>query len=90
VLESVLGASPREFESRILRSADQARCRTAPPRSSPTFGCPTIGSDAIEVSLEHVEGQALRIQLPYAKQRKDISYGPIRASTGSRRIWAYS
>jgi len=24
-LESVLGASPREFESRILRQADQAR-----------------------------------------------------------------
>jgi hypothetical protein len=51
---------------------------------------PDLGSDAIEVSLEHVEGQALRVQLPYTKRRKNISYGPVRASAGSRRIWAHS
>lgn len=51
---------------------------------------PDLGNDAIEVSLEHAEGQALRVQLPYTKQPAGISYGPIRASAGSRRIWAHS
>jgi hypothetical protein len=51
---------------------------------------PELGSDAIEVSLEHVEGQALRVQLPYSKRRRNISYGPVRASADSRRIWAHS
>jgi hypothetical protein len=51
---------------------------------------PELGSDAIEVSLEHAEGQALRVHLPYTRRRKDISYGPVRASVGSRRVWAHS
>lgn len=51
---------------------------------------PDLGQDAIEVSLEHAEGQALRILLPYAKQRAGIDYGPIRASVGSRSVWAQS
>jgi hypothetical protein len=51
---------------------------------------PDLGSDAIEICLEHAEGQALRIHLPYAKRRKEISYGSIRASAGTRRIWAHS
>jgi hypothetical protein len=51
---------------------------------------PDHDGDAIEVSLEHAEGQALRVLLPYARQRKAIDYGPIRASAGSRRIWSHS
>jgi hypothetical protein len=51
---------------------------------------PGHGGDAIEVSLEHAEGQALRVLLPYARRRKAITYGPIRASVGSRRIWSQS
>ncbi len=51
---------------------------------------PDHGGDAIEISLEHAEGQALRVLLPYARRRKDVTYGPIRASAGSRRIWSHS
>jgi hypothetical protein len=46
--------------------------------------------NAIEVSFKHAEGQALRVLLPYARWRKAVTYGPIRASVGSRRIWSDS
>lgn len=48
------------------------------------------GGDAIQVDLEHVEGHALTVLLPYAKKRlrKAVRYGPMRAETGHRRIWA--
>lgn len=49
-----------------------------------------LGGEAIEVSLEHAEGQALRVQLPYTRQPAGISYGPIRASAGDRRLWSHS
>lgn len=49
-----------------------------------------VGSDAIEVTLEHVEGQALRALLPYAMRGSGIDYGDLRASLGTRRIWSHS
>jgi hypothetical protein len=49
-----------------------------------------VDSDAIEVALEHAEGQALRAVLPYAIQGSGIDYGDLRASIGSRRIWSHS
>lgn len=50
---------------------------------------PELGSDAIQVELEHVEGQALTVLLPYTKKRlrRGIDYGPIRAQAGTPRIW---
>jgi hypothetical protein len=51
---------------------------------------PDHGGEAIEVSLEHAEGQALRVLLPYARQRIAVTCGPIRASAGNRRIWSQS
>ncbi len=51
---------------------------------------PDLGTDAIEVSLEHAEGQALRVQLPYTRRHEEIRYGSIRASTGKRRIGTHS
>jgi hypothetical protein len=51
---------------------------------------PDHGGEAIEVSLEHAEGQALRVLLPYARRRKAITYGQISVSAGSRRIWCHS
>jgi hypothetical protein len=47
------------------------------------------GEDAIRVDLEHAEGQALAVLLPYTKGRLDqeISYGLIRAAPGHRQIW---
>lgn len=51
---------------------------------------PNHRGNAIEVSLEHAEGQALRVLLPYARRRKAVTYGPIRANDGSRRIWSGS
>lgn len=49
-------------------------------------------SDAIDVSLEHAEGHALRVQLPYTRRRlgKEIDYGRLRAAPAGRQIWAHS
>ena len=49
-----------------------------------------LGGDAIEVSLEHVEGPALRVLLPYSKRRfgRGIEYGQMRAQSGTKRVWA--
>lgn len=48
--------------------------------------------DAIEVNLEHAEGAALTVLLPYTKRRlrKGTDYGQIRASEGNRRIWKHT
>lgn len=47
------------------------------------------GSDAVQVELEHTEGPALTIQLPYSKKRfgRGIDYGQLRAAAGTRHVW---
>lgn len=46
-------------------------------------------SDAIRVELEHSEGQAIVVLLPYRKKRlrKGVDYGEVFASQGERQIW---
>jgi hypothetical protein len=49
-----------------------------------------VGDDeAIRVDLEHAEGIALVVLLPYTKGRpgQDIDYGQIRAQAGQQQIW---
>lgn len=47
-----------------------------------------LDSDAIRVDLEHAEGPALTVQLPYTKSSGNIiDYGHLRASSGTRTIW---
>lgn len=48
-----------------------------------------LDSDAIQVDLEHTDGQALTVLLPYVKKRlsRKIEYGQLRARSGQRRIW---
>ncbi|MGH3853824.1 MAG: hypothetical protein ACRDR6_10070 [Pseudonocardiaceae bacterium] len=47
-----------------------------------------LGGDAIRVDLEHAEGPALTVQLPYTKNSGNIiDYGQLRASSGTRTIW---
>lgn len=50
----------------------------------------TPDGDAIRVDLEHHEGHALTILLPYSRKRfsKNLDYGPIRAQAGQQQIWA--
>jgi hypothetical protein len=47
-------------------------------------------SDAIRVEVEHMEGQALTVLLPYLKKRlrRGIEFGGITAGEGARQIWA--
>lgn len=48
------------------------------------------GSDAIRVALEHREGAAIAVLLPYAKPRwgrGGIRYGELTAAPGEARIW---
>ena len=45
--------------------------------------------DAIRIDIEHRDGHALSIAVPYAKRRfgRGIDYGDIVAADGVRRIW---
>jgi hypothetical protein len=48
-------------------------------------------SDAIRVEVEHIEGAAMAVVLPYRIQKKllgrDVTYGEMRALSAERRIW---
>jgi hypothetical protein len=47
--------------------------------------------DAIAVDLEHTDGFALTVHLPYKKGRFfRIHYGELRVSSGTRRVWVGS
>jgi hypothetical protein len=48
--------------------------------------------DAISVDLEHAEGHAITVVLPYWKARfgKRLKYGSMSAQAGEHRIWASS
>ena len=50
----------------------------------------TADGEAIQVDLEHAEGAALRILLPYARHRlgRVKEYGDLSASMGIRRVWS--
>jgi hypothetical protein len=47
------------------------------------------GEDAIQIEIEHREGMALAILLPYKKKRfgGGVTYGTMSARPGQRRIW---
>jgi hypothetical protein len=47
------------------------------------------GGEAIRVDLEHVDGHALAVLLPYTKKRvsKRVDFGQIQAQPGQRQIW---
>ena len=47
------------------------------------------GEDAIRVELEHTEGPALTILLPYSRKRfgRGIEYGQLQAAAGTRHVW---
>jgi hypothetical protein len=48
------------------------------------------GGDAIRVELEHRDGHALAVLLPYKKKQfgKGIEYGTLEAGTAARQVWA--
>lgn len=50
---------------------------------------PETGSDALRVSLEHSEGVALTVLLPYQSRslRKDVHYGALQAGAAAPFIW---
>jgi hypothetical protein len=47
------------------------------------------GTDAIQVEIEHRDGIALKVALPYRKKRfgSGLETGEMRAVAGERRIW---
>lgn len=49
-------------------------------------------TDAVMVALEHLEGVALNVFLPYKKKRfrNGVEFGAISASTGTRQVWPQS
>jgi hypothetical protein len=47
-----------------------------------------LANDAIQVDLEHADGHALTVLLPYKKKRRGkIESGTITAQAGEHRIW---
>jgi hypothetical protein len=48
------------------------------------------GSDAIRVEVEHREGQAMYVLMPYKKRRlkRGIEYGDLTAGVGRPQIWS--
>jgi|HubBroStandDraft_1064217.scaffolds.fasta_scaffold350090_1 hypothetical protein len=46
-------------------------------------------SDAIRVDVEHADGVAIAVLLPYSKRRlgRGIDYEPLRAAPGERHVW---
>lgn len=47
-------------------------------------------SDAVRVELEHQEGQAIAVMLPYKKKRfgRGVEYRELRGSTADRQVWS--
>ena len=47
------------------------------------------GGDAVRVELEHSEGQAIAVLLPYRKKRlgRGIEYGSLAAGATTHQIW---
>lgn len=47
------------------------------------------GGDAIRVELEHTEGPALTVLLPYGRKRfgRGIDFGQLQAAAGTRHVW---
>ncbi|MUM17972.1 hypothetical protein FZI91_17835 [Mycobacterium sp. CBMA271] len=46
-----------------------------------------LSSDAIEVRLQHREGAAMTVQIPYTKRGNTIEVGDLIAQTATRTIW---
>lgn len=44
--------------------------------------------DAVSVALEHLEGQAIGVILPYQAHDGSIGYGNVGAAAGQPRVWA--
>lgn len=49
------------------------------------------GTDAIQVEVEHREGIALKVFVPYRKKRfgRGLETGEMRGEAGERRIWSH-
>jgi hypothetical protein len=54
--------------------------------------CSELNTDAIDVALEHAEGAAFAVQLPYTHRRlhRRVEYGQLYATAGTARIWTGS
>lgn len=52
----------------------------------------TADGDAIRVELEHAEGQAIAVFVPYSKKRfgRGVDYGDLRAQPGRPQVWSSS
>lgn len=75
--------------ARKQAAANRAAAIVADALIDRQWGLPTGKRDAIRVDLEHRDGHAIAIALPYTKRRfsKGIDYGELIAADGVRQIW---
>ena len=47
------------------------------------------GGDAVQVEIEHAEGTAVTVLMPYNKKRfgRGVEFGNLQASPGTRQLW---
>ena len=48
------------------------------------------GGDAVRVELEHSEGHAIAVLLPYTKKRfgRGVEFGPLAGASGTSQVWS--
>jgi hypothetical protein len=53
------------------------------------FGVRLADSDAVRIDLEHREGHALAVLMPYKKKRlgRGVEYSDLRASAANKQVW---
>jgi hypothetical protein len=83
------GEHPRSTDVLSLL-VDGLRIKRADLRAVATcFDVRLPDSDAVRVELEHQEGQALAVMLPYKKKRlgRGVEYGDLRAGVANKQVW---
>ncbi len=93
----MVAARPDAGDDRPASSDVVAACRTTLAEQRDRLRAAAVvadvrlpgGSDAIRVELEHTEGPALTVLLPYDKKRfgRGVDFGQLQAASGIRHVW---
>jgi len=91
--ESVLPAEPTSHDvaDSLVRGFSAGRDEIRAAAVVADVRVKASGEDAIDVALEHSEGPAMNVLLPYTKaadSAEDVEYGDLSAAPAEKRVWA--